>query len=88
MSDEARRSDNADESVSVHSEPAWGDVVKDGEAVPPPEDRVRSANGATDDEIARRAYERYEQRGREQGLDVDDWLSAERDLRDRTSDED
>ena len=29
------------------------------------------------DEIARLAYEFYEARGRRDGLDVDDWLSAE-----------
>jgi hypothetical protein len=32
-------------------------------------------------EISQRAYERYEERGREPGHDVDDWLEAERDLR-------
>jgi Protein of unknown function (DUF2934) len=32
------------------------------------------------DEIARRAYERYEARGREDGHALDDWLDAERDL--------
>lgn len=30
------------------------------------------------DEIARLAYEFYEMRGRQDGHDVDDWLSAER----------
>jgi Protein of unknown function (DUF2934) len=34
----------------------------------------------SDDEIARRAYERYEARGREDGHALDDWLDAERDL--------
>jgi hypothetical protein len=33
-----------------------------------------------DIEIARRAYERYEQRGGTHGYDIDDWLLAERDL--------
>jgi hypothetical protein len=33
------------------------------------------------DEIARLAYELYEMRGRRDGHDVDDWLSAERELR-------
>ena len=33
-------------------------------------------------DIARRAYELYEKRGREHGHDLDDWLQAERDLRD------
>src|SRR5260221_3585022 len=37
---------------------------------------------ATDRDIARRAYELYEQRDREDGHDIDDWLQAERDLRD------
>jgi hypothetical protein len=31
-------------------------------------------------EIARRAYELYEQRGRAPGGDIDDWLLAEREL--------
>ena len=37
---------------------------------------------ATDRDIARRAYELFEKRGREHGHDLDDWLQAERDLRD------
>jgi len=32
------------------------------------------------DEIARLAYHFYETRGRRDGQDVDDWLSAEREL--------
>ena len=32
------------------------------------------------DEIARLAYQFYEMRGRRDGQDVDDWLSAERQL--------
>jgi len=34
----------------------------------------------TDRDIARCAFERYEERGRERGHDIDDWLQAERDL--------
>jgi outer membrane protein TolC len=30
--------------------------------------------------IARRAYELYEQRGRQEGRDLEDWLNAERQL--------
>jgi hypothetical protein len=33
------------------------------------------------DEIARLAYYFYETRGRRDGLDVDDWLAAEQELR-------
>jgi len=35
----------------------------------------------TQNEIERRAYELYEQRGREDGHDRDDWLLAEAQLR-------
>ncbi len=34
-----------------------------------------------EDEIRRRAYELYEQRGREDGHDVEDWLRAEKEIR-------
>jgi hypothetical protein len=34
----------------------------------------------SDIEIARRAYELFEQRGGTHGHDIDDWLMAERDL--------
>ena len=36
---------------------------------------------APQDEIARRAYELYEERGGEPGHDMDDWLRAEHDVR-------
>jgi CheY-like chemotaxis protein len=39
----------------------------------------------TDRDIARCAFERYEERGRERGHDIDDWLQAERDLQDAHS---
>jgi hypothetical protein len=42
--------------------------------VPPP----TVANGS---DIARRAYDLYLARGREDGHDVEDWLQAERELR-------
>ena len=35
----------------------------------------------TRDEIAQRAYRRYEIRGREDGYDIEDWLLAEKELR-------
>ena len=34
-----------------------------------------------EDEIRRRAYELYEQRGREDGHDMDDWLRAEEEIK-------
>jgi hypothetical protein len=38
------------------------------------------------DQTARRAYERFEARGREHGHDQEDWFEAERDIRSRSSD--
>jgi hypothetical protein len=37
----------------------------------------------TEDDIRRRAYERYLERGGGHGMDFEDWLAAERDLRAR-----
>jgi hypothetical protein len=39
----------------------------------------------TDSDVARRAYDLYLARGREHGHDVDDWLRAERELREGPS---
>ena len=50
-------------------------------------DRVRGAAVVaepplvTDDDVRRRAYELYEERGGEQGHDWDDWLRAEQEIR-------
>ena len=33
-----------------------------------------------EEEIRRRAYERYEERGKQEGHDLDDWLEAEREV--------
>jgi hypothetical protein len=35
----------------------------------------------THEDIARRAYQLYEERGGEHGWDMDDWFQAERDMR-------
>jgi hypothetical protein len=39
------------------------------------------AAGPSDDDIRRRAYERYLERGGDHGQHFDDWLEAERELR-------
>lgn len=47
---------------------------------PTPQRATKQAVGFTADlqeQIRRRAYELYEQRGREDGRDLDDWLQAE-----------
>jgi Protein of unknown function (DUF2934) len=40
---------------------------------------------ALEDEIRRRAYELYEQRGREDGDEVEDWLRAEEEVTQKRS---
>ena len=45
------------------------------------ESRVRVTASVTESDIARRAYEFYLARGCADGHDVDDWLSAERELK-------
>jgi hypothetical protein len=42
-------------------------------------------DGRERDEISRRAYERYVERGREDGRDQEDWFEAEREARERES---
>jgi putative NADPH-quinone reductase len=58
------------------------DAVK----VPAHESASRALNESlvevTERDIARRAFELYCQRGRQHGQDADDWLQAERELRD------
>ena len=39
-----------------------------------------SKDAQTQSRIARQAYELYEQRGRQEGLALEDWLNAERQL--------
>lgn len=41
---------------------------------------MKNPNDDPQDIIARRAYELFEERGREDGHDLDDWLQAEREL--------
>ncbi len=52
------------------------------------DDRIRKSfpsSAASEPDVARRAYELYVDRGREDGHDVDDWLQAERELGRRSS---
>lgn len=54
----------------------------------PPPDTIASQSGVeghepTEDDIRRRAYERYLERGGGHGTDFEDWLEAEREVRSR-----
>jgi hypothetical protein len=52
-------------------------------AAKPKRPPIRKPNGdiVADDMIARRAYEIYEARGGQHGADFDDWLEAERQIK-------
>jgi len=41
---------------------------------------VSIGNSATDEEVRLRAYEIYLERGEQQGLELNDWLQAEREI--------
>jgi hypothetical protein len=60
-------------SRSIESVPA----ADQGQASPsePERDRIDP------DMVARRAYQRFEERGRQDGADQEDWFAAERELR-------
>jgi Protein of unknown function (DUF2934) len=46
----------------------------------PTETRTTEPPVDIQEQVRRRAYELYEQRGREEGRDLDDWLQAESEL--------
>lgn len=52
----------------------------DGRQQPATEKNVVVQHRPTQEQIARRAYEIYLARGRDDGHDVDDWLQAEQEL--------
>jgi hypothetical protein len=70
------------ESISAALAPQDPDHAEDrvqqapGDAV-----AARPAGEPTDDDIRARAYEMYLERGGRHGLDFDDWVRAERELR-------
>ena len=47
---------------------------------PPADGRTASHTGLPQESVARRAYERYEERGKEPGHELEDWLEAEKDV--------
>jgi hypothetical protein len=57
-------------STGPHATPAQAAETREASVV----------NGARDEDIRRRAYEIYLERGQEPGRDLDDWLQAEHEL--------
>jgi len=53
----------------------------DAEATPAEKEEVPAGNSASDEEIRRCAYELHVERGEQPGLELDDWLQAERELK-------
>jgi hypothetical protein len=45
---------------------------------------TQQGGSASDESIARRAYERYQARGGDHGRDQEDWFEAEREMRNNT----
>jgi hypothetical protein len=50
------------------------------------DERPAEHKNVANDDVAQRAYELYETRGREPGHELDDWLKAERELSSAASD--
>jgi hypothetical protein len=65
----------------AHEEPSAARVMDEASAIYPD----TFATSPTPDEIAAEAYSIYLARGSEHGQDQDDWLEAERRLKDRRS---
>jgi hypothetical protein len=57
--------------------PRAADVVPDRDSN---QDHVDITTGRNSDRVAQRAYERYEERGRQDGRDQEDWFEAEREV--------
>ena len=74
--------DEGHESQSNHCTTSAGDVPRPGPAGEQTGQMAQAFKRAAADHahIAQRAYELYEQRGRQDGRDLEDWMKAEREL--------
>jgi len=75
MSVSRRRNDR--EPLNQIADTPASEVTATGNA---PSSVERLASGPTHDELARRAYQLFEERGREPGREWEDWFRAEREL--------
>jgi hypothetical protein len=64
--------------ATITSETGKFEVRKPGPRMPEPRKNVVPIN--LDDEIRRRAYELYQQRGTASGSEAEDWMTAEREV--------
>jgi len=73
----AKAGKTSDPSVPLTAEPVSTASLSGGTE----RNAVISGNAAIDiDAVRRRAYELYEERGRQEGYEAEDWLRAEREL--------
>lgn len=80
----AASSKSADDQKAPASKKAAGSRAKKGGDAASKKPRAKKGaaqDGPSREDIERRAYELYERRGGEHGLHDDDWLEAERQLR-------
>jgi Protein of unknown function (DUF2934) len=69
------------EEMSMSSKPKRiGNVEPPAASTPAATGDVSAGNAASGEEIRLRAYEIYLERGEQPGLELDDWLQAEREL--------
>ena len=71
-----RRRKTEGQATDEPAQPITSDVRATFEAL----SKTKPGGGPTRDDIARRAYEIYLQRGGTHGYDIEDWLKAEREL--------
>lgn len=74
----AKMSPTATPSTAPAVTPAKAQPANGGPSATP---SVQSGQTPSAEQIARRAYELYQQRGGKPGRDMEDWLEAERELR-------
>jgi hypothetical protein len=68
---------NAREPLNQIADPPASEAIATGNAASSVE---RLASGPTHEELERRAYQLFEERGREPGREWEDWFRAEREL--------
>jgi hypothetical protein len=70
--------------MSTSSKPKKNGITEiQATSIPVETGEVSVGNSARDEEIRRRAYEIYLERGEQPGRELDDWLQAERENRTR-----
>jgi len=76
-----QQSNDKEEEMSMSSKPKRNAITEpQATSTQAQTGEVSVGNSARDEQIRRRAYEIYLERGKQPGRDLDDWLKAEREL--------